>query len=67
MSVCGCLCCYTDSNMSLIIMSSDILLERMENISKRCGERNMRLLQVLGRAGATKFGDDYKGHNEVTF
>lgn len=51
--------------MSLMIISSDILLDRLEKVARKHGERNMTLLQVKGKADKTIFGDDFKGRNEV--
>lgn len=51
--------------MSFLIMSSDILLERLDKVAKNHAERNITMLKVLHKADKTIHGDDFKGRNEV--
>jgi len=51
--------------MSLIILSSDLLLNRLEHVAGNYAERNIRLLHALRKMDRTKFGFSYLGKNEV--
>jgi len=51
--------------MSLIILSSDLLLNRLEHVAGNYAERNIRLLCVMRKMDRTKFGLSYLGKNEV--
>jgi len=47
--------------MSLIILSSDLLLNRLERVAGNHAERNIRLLHALRKMDRTKFGFSYLG------